>query len=470
MPESLAENGGRVQVDDAPQEGGPLSRVELPLCAPAGSPIAQGQPERPPAAPIRQVIEELRGAREPAMAQAPTGRPSVLVVEDNRDMAAFIVECLADQYVVRTALDGEEALEVALRLLPDLLISDVMMPRLSGDHLLERARARPELADTPVILLTAKADDELRVRLLRQGAQDYLVKPFAPEELRARVANQISRKRTLAVLQRELATQEKDLERLAIQIASQRRELAAALEAQQAAGEQATQALHAKTTFLSLVSHELRTPLAAIELHMHSLRNKPPEALDADSRRVVERLGESADRLGALIDSLLEYARIERGRVTLEVGDVNLANLARLVFDDLRVQADHKGIALDLRAPAGLPPVRSDARFVRHILANLIGNAVKFTGEGRVEVTLSCAGGTHRLEVRDTGPGIAAADLPRIFEPFTHLEPLRGKHTPGFGLGLTLVKQMAHLISAEVSVTSVPGQGTAFTVELASLP
>ncbi len=188
-------HGGAVTLDDAP-EGGARFVVTVPRKAPPGAPVAPGDGGRG-GDEARQVVEELRGA--PSVIEAPAvsaGGARVLVVEDNRDMNRFLVESLAASgWRVTSAFDGRQGLARALDERPDLIVSDIMMPELSGGEMVRAIRARPELDATAIVLLTARADDELRVRLLREGAQDYLTKPFSVEELRARVSNLVARKR-----------------------------------------------------------------------------------------------------------------------------------------------------------------------------------------------------------------------------------------------------------------------------------
>ena len=129
------------------------------------------------------------------MKTLPSDAPLVLVVEDNREMNAYVAEVLSGRHRVATALDGQEGLEKALRLHPDLIVSDLMMPRMSGEEMVAEIRRHKDMNNVPILLLTAKADENLRIRLLRSGAQDCLVKPFAAEELVARATGLVERKR-----------------------------------------------------------------------------------------------------------------------------------------------------------------------------------------------------------------------------------------------------------------------------------
>jgi PAS domain S-box-containing protein len=193
-------HGGSISVSDAP-EGGALFVVELPRAAPPGAtvrPAGQGQ------ARLGAGLAMAAAARLPAMPvpPGPGSKPLVLVVEDSADMSSFICSTLALDCRVAAAFDGAQGLEQALALRPDLIVTDIMMPGTGGETLLGELRRRPEFDHTPVVVLSARADEALRIKLLREGAQDYLVKPFATEELRARVATQLERVQAMVAMRR----------------------------------------------------------------------------------------------------------------------------------------------------------------------------------------------------------------------------------------------------------------------------
>jgi len=164
--------------------------VELPISSHASRADTQptsGSGTGDTAFVARQTLSELSPVATPIESAAPlsSGRGSILIVEDNPDMNRFIKETLADRYEVVSAFNGREGLEKALEMRPDVILTDIMMPEMSGDQLVREARARPHLNAVPILVLTAKADDESCVRMLRDGAQDYLRKPFSAEELHA---------------------------------------------------------------------------------------------------------------------------------------------------------------------------------------------------------------------------------------------------------------------------------------------
>lgn len=188
----VALHHGTITVGDAP-EGGALFTATLPLRAPRGAVVRRGgvaAPERVRGEEALPDRGELRG--RPRASGAPivgSDGPLVLVVEDDPEMQRFLCESLATSYRVAAAFNGREGLAKTLELRPDLVLTDVMMPEMGGDELVAALRRRPELSAMPIVVLTAKADEEVRIRLLRQGAQDYVTKPFLEEELRVRVAN-----------------------------------------------------------------------------------------------------------------------------------------------------------------------------------------------------------------------------------------------------------------------------------------
>lgn len=406
-------------------------------------------------------------------AAAPDLRPLVLAVEDEEQVARTVARILEPQFRVVLAPDGLVGLARALELRPDLILTDMMMPRMTGAQLVREVRKRRELDGIPIILLTAFAEDDLRVRMLREGAIDYITKPFSMEELLSRVENVVAMKRARELLQDELHTRDRDVEALAGELVLKKRQLEAALEAAQIARDRAEAASRAKSDFLGLVTHELMTPVTALRLTCQRLTRDRATPLAPAHHAAVERMTAVSSRLGAAIQSLLEHARYESGSLAIERDEVDVRALVSEVLEELRPQAEHKGLSLELRVEPPLttaPTVPTDRRLLRLVLTNLASNAVKFTEHGSVVVTLADAENPDehgwRLIVEDTGPGIPEADRPRIFEPFQQLEPLRHKHNPGIGLGLALAREMVEALNGRICVESGAHGGSRFTVHL----
>lgn len=473
-------HGGSITVTDAPG-GGALFKTEIPLRAPEGARVH----ERRDAADARDedlgagsVLEgtlyELaasapeQGAPVERVAADGAERPLVLVVEDHPDLRRFIVEALADEYRVVLARNGEEGLERAVTLAPDLIVSDIMMPRMSGDRMVREIRAHSDLADTPIMVLSAKADDALRLRLLNEGVQDYLVKPFAAEELRARVRNLVMIKRTRDVLRRELSSQKADIEALAQEIADRNRDLRSVTEEMRLARNQAEAASLAKSEFLRLVSHELRSPLTAMTLLVDRLREVRGAEPAPKEEWIIDRIGQSVGRLTRMVEGLLEHSRLRSGGVALDVRSGDALALARETVDELLPRAAAKQLRLDIGAGSTPATVTTDLAMLRIVLGNLIDNAIKHTETGGVTVRVQGRDGAVELAVEDTGIGIPASEQVRVFDPFVQLEPVPHKHGHGVGLGLAIVRDIVTRLGGTITLRSEPGSGSVFTVVVPS--
>jgi signal transduction histidine kinase len=241
--------------------------------------------------------------------------------------------------------------------------------------------------------------------------------------------------------------------------------------AERTAREAAEQASEARGRFITMMSHELRTPLNAI-LGYSSLLLEEDVAgpLGEAQRRFLERIRRSSTFLSSLICDVLTLSRPEQARDELALEETDLVELACEGLAVVLPAAQAKGLDVRLEAPAEPLPCRTDAAKVRQILLNLLGNAVKFSDAGCIVVRVLRAGEDARLEVEDGGIGIAAADLARIWEPFTQVDSGHTRRYDGAGLGLAVTRQLAELLGGSVGVVSAPGTGStfAFTVPLVS--
>jgi signal transduction histidine kinase len=389
----------------------------------------------------------------------------ILIADDNADMRAYLVRLLAPRWNVEAVSDGEAALVAARRQPPDLVLSDVMMPKLDGVGLLLALRANLATSTVPVVLLSARAGEEAVVGSLETGADDYLVKPFSARELLARIGNLVSMGRARAAIQQELSSSERDVAKLAQELVIKKRELDAALETARIARDYAERASELKTRFLGMVSHELRTPITPLRLHLDGLERRR-DLLPPSEQKAVARMTHSVSRLWSIIESLLEYARVQGNQLTMHREEFDLISVLRDAVEEHRDRAKQKGLALDLSVPSPAVLLRSDSRLVRVVVTNLVDNAVKFTATGSVGVAIKPGANGHRITVRDTGPGIAPEDRYRIFEPFEQVGPLEHKHHVGVGLGLALVRDIVDALGGRIDVDSVVGEGSVFTVAL----
>jgi PAS domain S-box-containing protein len=227
-------HGGTVSISDAPT-GGTVVQLNVPLRAPEGSSVRTlAEPESAPIAriAITGAVEELRSSENPTLTSGDAGKTNILVIEDHPEMRRFIAEVLSSEYHVITAADGLEGLSSIAVERPDLVVTDLMMPKLGGDELVRRMRANKDLMQLPVLVLSARADDELRLKLLAELVQDYLVKPFSAGELRARVRNLVTMKRMRDLLQQELASQTEDVASMTRELILNKRTLEESLKAE----------------------------------------------------------------------------------------------------------------------------------------------------------------------------------------------------------------------------------------------
>jgi two-component system phosphate regulon sensor histidine kinase PhoR len=218
--------------------------------------------------------------------------------------------------------------------------------------------------------------------------------------------------------------------------------------------------------FVANVSHELRTPIATIRSAAETLRraiDAGPEAA-ADFIQIIER---QAERLQHLVEDLLDLSRIESRQFRLALESVPVGPMIEHILPAFREQAAAKRLRVSTEIPRDLRSVRADRRALEQILTNLIENAVKYGGDGgTVTVRASTEGERVRISVADTGPGIEAAHLPRLFERFYRVDAGRSRELGGTGLGLSIVKHLVEAMGGKVSVDSAPGRGTTFTFTL----
>jgi signal transduction histidine kinase/DNA-binding NarL/FixJ family response regulator len=236
----------------------------------------------------------------------------------------------------------------------------------------------------------------------------------------------------------------------------------AQLAAAKLAAESANQA---KSVFISQMSHELRTPLNGI-LGYAQLLHRSPELTEQqrDGLAIIERSGE---HLLTLVNDLLDLAKIEAGKLELRDESIDLESLLQHVTDLIRVRADKAGLRFAVERPSALPRrIRGDARAIRQVLLNLLGNAVKFTDAGgSVALRIARAGERWRFEIRDSGIGMAADQLQSIFEPFHRVENAQ-RRVEGTGLGLAITRRLVEAMRGSIAVSSEPSRGTTFSVDL----
>lgn len=448
-------HGGSITAGES-SLGGALFRVRLPRHAPAGMKITSSPWEnadtvlqRMASTPAVEPDTKSIGAESCDNGH----RAEVLVVEDNRDMRDFICRVLEPEARTRAVENGRVALEALEERMPDLVLTDMMMPEMTGDELLERLRRSERLRDLPVVMLTAKADDDLKLNLLQDGAQDYVMKPFSVDELRARVRNQLQTKRTRDVLRQALDTRSEDL-------AAMVGELAAARNAAESANA-------AKDSFLAVLSHELRTPLTPALAATSALISSPPSEPGV-LREFLAVIRRNIELEARLVDDLLDVTRISRDKLRIQSAPVELHAVLRDALSMAAPVLREKQIAAVVDLVEGGVVVRGDAARLAQVFSNLLTNAAKFTPEaGQVTIRSEVKEQSVRVTVADTGIGISSEVLPYIFEPFRQGEATKARRFGGLSLGLSIARGLVEAHGGTIVAHSDgAGCGAKFTVVL----
>lgn len=346
----------------------------------------------------------------------------VLVVEDDPTVRRLLARVLGEEYSVTSAVDGGEGWEQALEVRPDLILTDVRMPGMSGEELLKRIRSQPELQTVPVVILTGQGDDALRVQMLESGAQDYLTKPVDPAELRARVRNLVQMKRAGDLLRRRTA------------------ELEAANEELDA--------------FCYSVSHDLRAPLRILD-RFAGFAQEGCETLPDETRRCLRIVQESAQQMERLIDNLLCFS--QTSRQPLEKTDTSPAEIARRVWSGLAAERDGRAVEFHL---GDLPCCRADPNLLERVYVNLLSNALKFSRERRPAV-IEVGAKESVYFVRDNGVGFDMQSAEGLFGVFQRLHS--ADEYEGTGAGLALVRRIIHRHGGQVWAEAEPGGGATFS-------
>ncbi len=348
-------------------------------------------------------------------------------------MNRFVREELARTYRVASAFDGEEGLSRARALTPDVVVSDVMMPRLDGVGLVRALRADPALAAVPVILLTALADEASLLAGLEGGADDYLAKPFSRRELQARVGAR--------------------LERI---------EMRRALILREAEAIEFRRSLTARDEFLSVASHELRTPLTSLQLNLQLLARE----LDVDdaARPRLETSIRACKQLAALVETLLDVGRAATGHLDLERVDLDMNALLRDLTGRFESELAAAHCPLDLRLAARPATGRWDKVRLEQVLSNLLANAIKFGAGNPIEVECTCDTDAVHVTVADHGVGICPDDQARLFQRFERAASTR--RYGGLGLGLWIAKEIVEGHAGTIRCESAEGHGARFLLDL----
>lgn len=375
----------------------------------------------------------------------------ILLVDDKQENLLALENLISSPDVeILSALSGNEALALLLDHDFALALLDVQMPHMDGFELARLMRSAERSRGIPIIFVTASQGSKSQIfEGYEKGAVDYLLKPLDPHVVRSKVRTFVELDQKTKTLIEKTATLEQKLREIEI------------------LHEAAESANRAKSRFLANMSHEIRTPLGAVLGFAELLRS--PNQSTEDRQNCVTAIARNGKVLLKIIDDVLDLAKIEAEKVEAEHIKVNLRDL----LYDIRVvhsyKASEKGIQLEIQSPTQLPQwVCTDPLRLKQILNNLIGNAIKFTEKGKVELIISADGAQRlRFAVRDTGCGLTASEASRLFQPFMQADSSTSRRYGGTGLGLVISKQLAKLLGGDVILRETkPGLGSTFVLTI----
>lgn len=360
-------------------------------------------------------------------------RGKVLVVDDaeaNRFLLREILEM--DGHAVLEAADGAEALRAVATECPDLVLLDVNMPGIDGLEVCRRLRADPATVSLPIILVTALADRDHRLNGIAAGANDYLTKPLDRPDLALRVGNALR------------------LRRLHTEIAGQYQRL---LELEQM-----------RDGLVHMLVHDLRSPLTGISLYLEVTRDRIAELADVQLTEDVDEIGRCVAQLTDMVSDVLDVNRFEADAMPLNLARVDLHGVVRDAVAVLGRGA-HASVVLDF--PPAPVPAMVDEALLRRVVANLVGNALKFTPQGvPVRVQAFHCGTGAEIRVIDNGPGIPREHHERIFEKFGQVNGTGAGMVRSSGLGLAFCRLAVESHGGRIGVASEEGRGSTFWIAL----
>ncbi len=440
---------------------------------------------------MERSVKRWEGSREVASVdanaqQAPESAAEVLIAEDNPDMRELLSLIVGREFRVRVTSNGREALEALRESAPDLVLSDVMMPEMSGIDLCKAIKENAETQSIPVVLVTSKAEREMKIEGLERGADDYVTKPFHPRELLARVRSLVR----VRGLQKILADRNETLERALRELKQAEVQLVQS-ERLAAVGELAAGIAHEVNNPVNFALNAARAMDGTVK-ELRELANRVTTLDFGDTERLAREVEElraeqqsgRADDLAATLVELAEIVSDGLKRTHSLVRDLrdfaavsqsdervagcDLGKGLRSTVQLLKYGLRERNASVELDIEEGVPTISGDLGALNQVFLNLIKNAAESfpPGGGSIQVSLRCDDDTLIVTVADDGPGIPEDAMPLLFEPFFTTKAAG----EGTGLGLSISRKIVVAHGGELEVESEVGRGTRFSVRLPVSP
>lgn len=354
-------------------------------------------------------------------------KTSILVVDDEESNLRLMDAILTSQdYEVITATDGNQALDISVKAKPDVVLLDVMMPGLSGFEVCQRLKADPNTAPIPVLLVTSLHQRENRLNGMMAGANDFVTKPIDKEDLLLRVRNAVCAKRLYDELQSNYEKL-KELERL-------------------------------RDNLTHMIVHDLRSPLAGVSGYLQLI---PKENLEPKQAQYLEKSLAAVTMLSEMIDSLLDVSRLEEGKMPIHKNPCDIKTLIHEAIETLGVLKNKCNFKLEASGDSVM--MDCDPDIIRRVLANLLGNAVKYSPRDEMIIlTIVDAQEDKKISITDKGYGIAPEYHQKIFEKFGQVEMRKQDQMHSTGLGLTFCRLAVEAHGGKIGVVSEAEKGSTF--------
>ncbi len=364
---------------------------------------------------------------QPQLQQEMEGR-TILIVDDESVIRDLCARALKGYRIIQ-AEDGEQALSILDHERVDVVLADVMMPRVNGLDLLKKVKEKTP--NQVVVIMTGYADKDVILRALKADADDFISKPINLLQLKTTI-DKVLEKKTL----KEELLHLKRLDKL-------------------------------KSEFLGLVSHKLKTPITAISLFIQNLSRGFGDPNDPTYQQTLALILDESKYLGYLIKDLLFYSEVILREGPPELSPCNLRDITQSVAGDLHYSALNKGVALTSVFEDDFPEMALDRKRISFALRAVLENAIKFTPTGgTINLIGEVTNKAVRLIIQDTGQGIPADELPKVFEKFYQVDPDHTGQIRGFGLGLFYARQFINSHGGRLLLESTPDEGTVATIEL----
>ena len=360
----------------------------------------------------------------------------ILIVDDVMSNVLLLKVLLTNEkFQIATASNGRQALDQVIKEKPDLVLLDVMMPDMSGFEVSQQLKANPEMAEIPIIFLTALNSTADIVKGFQVGGNDFISKPFNKEELIIRVTHQIS----LIAAKRIIVAQTEELRKTII----------------------------GRDKLYSVIAHDLRSPMGSIKMVLNMLiLNLPSDTIGPEMYELLTMANQTTEDVFSLLDNLLKWTKSQIGKLKVVYQDIDMVEVTEGVIEIFSMVAELKKISIRLKTPSKLE-VYADIDMIKTVIRNLLSNAIKFSNEEtEILVTVQEQEGMAVVSVKDSGCGIDEENQKKLLHTDTHFSTFGTNNEEGSGLGLLLCQDFVIKNGGRVWFTSVKGEGSIFSFSI----